>query len=194
MNTESRSAIVPAGAPSWDRKSVNLETPTNAATNSANDHLSPITLMVCGNSNPAPLRRSSDRLRFVVAGTERSHDPLGPHWATTSFSLAASLHAARVTCGVKPPPQVWCRMPGNFWVWAGTHRRSHPRSTSTSATASDSSPSPDTPNAAGSSGTPGGSGVRRPPATAAVRSAPSSRPEAQRRSRRSASPPATPAE
>ena len=56
---------------------------------------------------------------------ERGHEPLGPHCATTSFSLAISPHEPQVTTGVKSPPQVLWRMPGSGSVWSGTQRPSH---------------------------------------------------------------------
>ncbi|MFI5430126.1 hypothetical protein [Aeromicrobium sp. UC242_57] len=89
-------------------------TPRNAAPSSADAHRLPNTSIVSGN-NPANECEGSEseRRRVTDSGTDRSHDPLGPHSATTSFAPTGSLQAAQVSTGEKSLSHSECRIVGS---------------------------------------------------------------------------------
>ena len=82
--------------------------------------------MVCGNSPARPgAEPVADRRRVDSTGIDRGQEPLGPHAATTSFSVTTSPHAPQVSSGAKEASHVaWC-IAGRSSAWTGTHRRSH---------------------------------------------------------------------
>ncbi|MET0993252.1 MAG: hypothetical protein ABWY20_03860 [Mycobacterium sp.] len=105
---------------------MNRVVPTKAATSSAHAQRLPRTLIVWGNRPAAAWRWStSDRRRVAAAGIDRGQEPLGPHCATTSFSLTVSPHDRQVSNGAKSPPQAVWRIPGSRSAWSGTQWRSH---------------------------------------------------------------------
>ena len=61
---------------------------------------------------------------MTAAGIDRGHEPLGPHCATTSFSLTVSPQEPQLTTGAKFSPQTVCRMRGSRVPWSGTQARS----------------------------------------------------------------------
>ncbi len=85
QKARNRSATRLGGAPRASTKSPKRVSPRREAPMRAEDHRLPKMDIVSG-KRPAVDRsaRGSDRRRVVDSGTDRSHDPLGPHSACTS--------------------------------------------------------------------------------------------------------------